>query len=84
MILRITFFLLILSVFHQTFSQTKNIIVFGDSISAAYGIDSSKGWVNILRERLADNTEDVTIINNDLITAKKESYNIVKNFLINE
>ena len=63
MILRITFFLLILSVFHQTFSQTKNIIVFGDSISAAYGIDSSKGWVNILRERLADNTEDVTIIN---------------------
>ena len=37
--------------------------MYGDSISAAYGIDSSKGWVNILRKRLADDTEDVTIIN---------------------
>ena len=64
MILRVTFFLSILSVFNQTFAQNNNIVIYGDSISAAYGIDSSRGWVvNILRERLADNTEDVTIIN---------------------
>ena len=63
MILRITFFLLILSVPYHASSQNNTIVVYGDSISAAYGIDSSKGWVNILRKRLADNTEDVTIIN---------------------
>ena len=63
MILRITFFLLILIVPYHASAQNNTILVYGDSISAAYGIDSSKGWVNILRKRLADNTEDVTIIN---------------------
>ena len=63
MILRITFFLLILIVPYHASAQNNTIVVYGDSISAAYGIDSSKGWVNILRKRLADNTEDVTIIN---------------------
>ncbi|WP_245968448.1 arylesterase [Salinisphaera orenii] len=29
------------------------ILVFGDSLSAAYGIDRSAGWVALLRERLA-------------------------------
>ena len=63
MILRITFFLLVLIVPYHASAQNNTIVVYGDSISAAYGIDSSKGWVNILRKRLADNTEDVTIIN---------------------
>lgn len=36
------------------------------------------------KEIESESSFDVTIINNDLITAKKESYNIVKNFLINE
>ena len=35
------------------------------------------------KEIESESSFDVTIINNDLITAKKESYNIVKNFLIN-
>ena len=63
MILRIILFLLILCVSYHASSENNAIVVYGDSISAAYGIDSSKGWVNILRKRLADNTEDVTIIN---------------------
>ena len=63
MILRIILFLLILCVCYHASSENNAIVVYGDSISAAYGIDSSKGWVNILRKRLADNTEDVTIIN---------------------
>lgn len=29
------------------------ILVFGDSLSAAYGIDVDRGWVALLRERLA-------------------------------
>ena len=37
-----------------------------------------------VKEIESESNFDVTIINNDLITAKKESYNIVKNFLINE
>ena len=37
-----------------------------------------------VKEIETESSFDVTIINNDLITAKKESYNIVKNFLINE
>lgn len=37
-----------------------------------------------VKEIESESSFDVTIINNDLITAKKESYNIVKNFLINE
>jgi len=36
------------------------------------------------KEIESESSFDVTIINNDLITAKKESYNIAKNFLINE
>jgi len=37
-----------------------------------------------VKEIESESSFDVTIINKDLITAKKESYNIVKNFLINE
>ena len=36
------------------------------------------------KEIESESSFDITIINNDLITAKKESYNIVKKFLINE
>ena len=36
------------------------------------------------KEIESESSFDVTIINNDLITSKKESYNIVKKFLINE
>jgi acyl-CoA thioesterase-1 len=30
----------------------KTILVFGDSLSAAYGIDSDQGWVSLLQKRL--------------------------------
>lgn len=38
----------------------KTILVWGDSLSAGYGIDSDKGWVNLLRTRLGG---EVTVIN---------------------
>ncbi|WP_298608869.1 arylesterase [uncultured Thiothrix sp.] len=31
------------------------ILVFGDSLSAAYGIPVEKGWVNLLQEKLGEN-----------------------------
>jgi acyl-CoA thioesterase-1 len=34
-------------------SETRNVLVFGDSLSAAYGIAPQQGWVNLLAERIA-------------------------------
>jgi acyl-CoA thioesterase-1 len=34
------------------------VLVFGDSLSAAYGIANGKGWVDLLRERLQAGTPD--------------------------
>lgn len=39
------------------------LLVLGDSISAAYGIDERQGWVQLLRQRLASDGEKVTVIN---------------------
>ena len=33
-------------------SYAKNIVIFGDSLSAAYGMDLEKGWVHLLSESL--------------------------------
>ncbi|MEH6626287.1 MAG: arylesterase [Motiliproteus sp.] len=32
--------------------SAKNVLVLGDSISAAYGMDTSAGWVQLLRQRM--------------------------------
>jgi len=40
-----------------------NILVLGDSISAAYGIDSSRGWVALLQQRLAAQHFDYQVVN---------------------
>lgn len=34
------------------YGTDKTILVLGDSLSAAYGIDAQSGWVSLLRERL--------------------------------
>jgi acyl-CoA thioesterase-1 len=39
------------------------ILVLGDSISAAYGIPSGTGWVNLLQERLKKDQHRFTIVN---------------------
>ena len=41
----------LLSIFN-TEVLAKNIVVFGDSLSAAYGMDVEKGWVHLLSEAL--------------------------------
>ena len=41
----------------------QNILILGDSISAAYGMSVAQGWVALLERRLADSHPDVTIIN---------------------
>jgi acyl-CoA thioesterase-1 len=39
------------------------ILVLGDSLSAAYGIPQSSGWVSLLGERLKQRRSDYTVVN---------------------
>ncbi|MDX1803722.1 MAG: arylesterase [Alcanivorax sp.] len=39
------------------------VLVMGDSISAAYGLDKSRGWVALLTTRLQQNCHGETVIN---------------------
>ncbi len=41
----------------------KSILVFGDSLSAAYGIAQSRGWVALLGERLKRERSDYIVVN---------------------
>jgi acyl-CoA thioesterase-1 len=41
----------------------KSILVFGDSLSAAYGIAQSRGWVALLGERLKRERADYSVAN---------------------
>ena len=55
--------LVIFNVFHtyvqaQAYARENTILVLGDSLSAAYGIKIEHGWVNLLRNRLDNYSED--------------------------
>jgi len=39
------------------------ILVYGDSLSAAYGIARNEGWVTLLEERLRQEKRDYTVVN---------------------
>jgi len=39
------------------------VLVYGDSLSAAYGIPQSSGWVALLGERLKQRKSDYTVVN---------------------
>ena len=39
------------------------ILVFGDSISAGYGLPADAGWVHLLRQRLGKVAPDYTVVN---------------------
>ncbi|CEK10977.1 arylesterase [Legionella hackeliae] len=43
--------------------QAKTILVLGDSLSAAYGINTKEGWVNLLNTKLKKNNFDYRVIN---------------------
>lgn len=48
---------------HSTSAGAGTILIFGDSISAAYGMDREKGWVQLLTRRLAAQALDYKVIN---------------------
>ena len=39
------------------------VLVFGDSLSAAYGIAQSEGWPSLLQQRLKERRLDYTVVN---------------------
>ena len=45
------------------FGAEKSILVFGDSLSAAYGIAQTRGWVALLAERLKRERPDYSVVN---------------------
>ena len=45
------------------FGAPKQLLVLGDSISAAYGMDLEQGWVALLQQHLGVNRTDWTVIN---------------------
>lgn len=40
-----------------------SILIFGDSLSAAYGLDQSQGWVHLLAEKLQQNQIQTQVFN---------------------
>lgn len=44
-------------------AQPRVILVMGDSLSAAYGIDPAQGWVTLLQQRLKTQGYDYTVVN---------------------
>ncbi|MEM8563504.1 MAG: arylesterase [Pseudomonadota bacterium] len=44
-------------------AQSQRLLVLGDSISAAYGMSLEQGWVALLQTTLAEQEEDVNVIN---------------------
>jgi len=43
--------------------SAQTLVVFGDSISAAYGMDQAQGWVNLLSDRLARQYPRFEVVN---------------------
>jgi acyl-CoA thioesterase I len=61
-----TFRLLILlacTAFASTAQASKTILVFGDSLSAGYGIRSDAAWPALLQQRLAAQQSDYSVVN---------------------
>ena len=62
--------LLIVSLTFFSVTQAKVIMVFGDSLSAAYGMDINDGWVKLLETRLNDKNKSqqllATLVRNDI------------------
>lgn len=61
--LRLIVVAVMLSVSLSAPATEKTILVLGDSLSAAYGIDAQAGWVSLLRTRLARGGHRYEVVN---------------------
>lgn len=51
------------SIAKPSIAATGTIVVFGDSVSAGYGIQPEKGWVNLLNQRLTERFPQYNAVN---------------------
>jgi len=58
-------FALIISLFSTTL-MAKSILVLGDSISAGYGLDTGKGWVTLLQQKLHQKDKSYQVFNESI------------------
>lgn len=56
-------FILLFAVSGAALCAEKSILVFGDSLSAAYGMAQARGWVALLAERLKREHPDYIVVN---------------------
>lgn len=59
----ITLFITLLCLTTGVSASERTILVYGDSISAAYGMDQEQGWVSLLAARLAVDHPDYRVVN---------------------
>jgi acyl-CoA thioesterase-1 len=58
--------LFLVLLFHTTIAlaaPTKNILVFGDSLSVSYGVPLEQGWAQLLAQKITDNKRPYAVIN---------------------
>jgi acyl-CoA thioesterase-1 len=58
--------LALLFLMSAVWAQPPVIVVFGDSISAGYGVPQGKGWVDLLRQRLQQSGSAYQVVNASL------------------
>jgi len=63
-------------------SQAKHILVFGDSLSAAYGINIDQGWVSLLEDFLNNEYSNIEDSNITPEHSKHKQQNIQANYQI--
>lgn len=56
-------FIITINLLFTSLIQAKTILVFGDSLSAEYGIPAGTGWANLLNQKLKSNKSEYSVVN---------------------
>jgi acyl-CoA thioesterase I len=48
---------------NQAFAENSKILVYGDSLSASYGVSQQQGWVAFLQKKLNENNYKYSVVN---------------------
>lgn len=64
--LKLSFSLIMLTLVATNAQAAQTIVVFGDSLSAAYGIQQNEGWVTLLQNKLKQEKFDYKVVNSSI------------------
>lgn len=65
-IINLSISLIVLSLVATNAQAAQTIVVFGDSLSAAYGIQQNEGWVTLLQNKLKQEGFDYKVVNTSI------------------